>query len=642
MAEEFTEKQQAQKFLTGENFYAQKFLGCHPDLENDDAYFFRVWAPNARAVYLVADFTDWYNGAAMTKDDFTGIWSVKLQASSGQFYKFRVIRADGSEMIKIDPFATQMELRPGDAAVIPVNNEKKWRDGLWLGRNKRANPFKRPLNIYEVHVNSWRQHKDGSFYTWPELQAELIPYVKDLGYTHIEFMPLTEYPLDASWGYQTIGYFALTSRFGPLTDFQNFVEACHLENIGVFMDWVPGHFCANEDTLPYFDGTPQFEYADPDRARNVGWGTLNFDLGKPQVQSFLISSLLYFLETFHLDGIRVDAVSNMIYRDFDQGPFTLNHDGGNENYEGTHFLKKMNAVAHLYHPHALMIAEESTHEIKVTGPIETGALGFDYKWNMGWMNDVLRFFEMDPLYRGEHLSLMTFSFMYTFNENYILPLSHDEVVHGKKSLMHKMWGDRYRQKAQLRNLFTFMMMHPGKQLNFMGNEWGQFLEWKFAESLEWVDLEDELNQKTRHFTATLNALYRQEKACFEIDHDPAGLEIIDADNLSQTVLSFIRHGALKKDFLIAIFNFTPVERQHFKIGVPYPGTYGEILNSEMSEFGGTFTKGNPEMVSTTAPFKQFNHVIDLLVPAFGALIIKPVTVNTRSKKAKKSEGGREK
>ncbi|WP_071131575.1 1,4-alpha-glucan branching protein GlgB [Enterococcus timonensis] len=633
------QKEAARTFLTGENFYAQQFLGCQKVTQDGkDAFQFNVWAPNALAVSLVSDFTDWTNGQVMEKNHDTGIWScVNEQAQLNDFYKFKVKRATGETILKTDPFATVYELRPDDAACVYSIAPKKWKDGLWFGRKKRQNLFKRPLNIYEVHANSWQQHEDGSFYTWKELTKHLIPYVKDMGYTHLEFLPLTEYPLDASWGYQSFGYFALTSRFGTPEDFQDFVEACHLNNLGVFMDWVPGHFCPNDDMLAYFDGTAQFEYKDGERAKNVGWGALNFDLGKPQVQSFLISSILFWLDTYHLDGIRVDAVSNMLYRDFDQGPWSANVDGGNENYEGLHFLKKMNAVVHLKHPTALIAAEESSHQIKITGPLESGGLGFDYKWNMGWMNDILKFFEMDPIYRKQNFSLTTFSFMYTFNENYILPLSHDEGVHGKKSLMHKMWGDRYRQKAQLRNLYTYMTLHPGKKLNFMGNEWGQFLEWKFQEGLEWVDLEDELNQKMLHFTSLLNHLYKNEKALFELDHDPAGLEIIDADNIDQTVLSFIRKSSRKNDFVIGIFNFTPVERQHFKVGVPYSGTYEEILNSEMTEFGGTFTQGNPEMKTMDLSFKQFSQQIDVLVPAFGAVLIKPKKIITRSFTGSKKE-----
>ena len=631
-------KEAMEKFSSGENFYSHHFLGFHKgEQAGQEGYFFRVWAPNAQAVSVVGDFSDWSEGLPMVKEETSGVWEVfTTSPKEGDFYKYKVRQADGREIFKIDPYAIQFEKRPGDAAVIKQIPEKKWKDGLWQGRKKRSDYFKRPMNIYEVHASSWKHHAGGRPYTFKELTAELIPYVKEMGYTHIEFMPLMEHPLGASWGYQLIGYFALSSYYGQPEDFMDFVESCHLNNIGVLVDWVPGHFCANEDTLPLYDGTPQFEYADHNRAANYRWGSVNFDLGKPQVQSFLISSALFWLENYHIDGIRVDAVSNMIYRDYDDGPWTPNHEGGNTNLEGFYFLQKMNAVIKLAHPQAIMVAEESSSDIKVTGMIETGALGFDYKWNMGWMNDTLRFYEMDPIYRKFNFNLLTFSFMYMFNEHFILPFSHDEVVHGKKSLMHKMWGDRYKQFAQLRNMYTYMMTHPGKKLLFMGSEWGQFLEWKYDEGLEWVDLEDEMNVKMQHFTKELNTLYKQEKALWELEDMQETIEIIDADNTEETVLSYIRKGKTKKDFVIVILNMTPVERQHFHVGVPYAGEYEEIWNTEMAEFGGTWTNHNEAMQTKEIPYKQFGYQLETIVPALGAVIIKPKDINLRAKSGKKS------
>ncbi|MDT2829182.1 1,4-alpha-glucan branching protein GlgB [Enterococcus viikkiensis] len=615
-------------FLTGENFYLQHLLGAHRE---EHGYIFRVWAPNALAVFLVGDFNDWQDWA-MEKDPDTGIWQIYCEeANEGDLYKFKVRQADGREILKIDPFAVRFEKRPGDAAELYNFPDKKWKDGLWRGRSKRSNPFKRPLNIYEMHASSWKHHEDGTPYRFAELKDELIPYLVEMNYTHVEFMPLMEHPLGRSWGYQLIGYFALSSYFGTPAEFQDFVEECHLNNIGVFVDWVPGHYCINDDTLPYYDGTPQFEYTDPDRAKNNRWGSINFDLGKPQVQSFLISSAMFWIEMFHIDGIRVDAVSSMIYRDYDEGPWTPNHEGGNRNYEGVYFLQKLNAVIKLAHPNILMIAEESSSDTQITGMIESGALGFDFKWNMGWMNDVLRFYEMDPIFRKDHFNLITFSFMYMMQENFILPLSHDEVVHGKKSLMHKMWGDRYKQFAQLRNLYTYFMTHPGKKLLFMGSEWGQFLEWKFDEGLEWGDLGDSLNQSMQHFTATLNDFYKNQPALWELEESYDTIEIIDADNTAETILSFIRQGKRKKDFLIVILNMTPVERRDFQIGVPYPGTYKEVWNTEMEEFGGTWTKANVDCQTELGDFKQYQQVIKTTVPALGALILKPESINTRKK-----------
>lgn len=615
-------------FLTGENFYLQHLLGAHRE---EQGYIFRVWAPNALAVFLVGDFNDWQDWA-MEKDHDTGIWQIHCEeANEGDLYKFKVRQANGREILKIDPFAVRFEKRPGDAAELYNFPEKKWKDGLWRGRSKRSNPFKRPLNIYEMHASSWKHHEDGTPYSFAELKTELIPYLIEMNYTHVEFMPLMEHPLGRSWGYQLIGYFALSSYFGTPAEFQDFVEECHLNNIGVFVDWVPGHYCINDDTLPYYDGTPQFEYTDPDRAKNNRWGSINFDLGKPQVQSFLISSAMFWIEMFHIDGIRVDAVSSMIYRDYDDGPWTPNHDGGNRNYEGFYFLQKLNAVIKLAHPNILMIAEESSSDTQITGMIESGSLGFDFKWNMGWMNDVLRFYEMDPVFRKDHFNLITFSFMYMMQENFILPLSHDEVVHGKKSLMHKMWGDRYKQFAQLRNLYTYFMTHPGKKLLFMGSEWGQFLEWKFDEGLEWVDLGDSLNQSMQHFTATLNDFYKNQPALWELEESYDTIEIIDADNTAESILSFIRQGKRKKDFLIVILNMTPVERRDFQIGVPYPGTYKDVWNTEMQEFGGTWTKSNEDCQTEPSDFKQYQQVIKTTVPALGALILKPESINTRKK-----------
>lgn len=623
-------------FLSGENFYVQHFLGAH---QVDDGYVFRVWAQNAQQVWLVGDFNQWTDTLPMNKRAESGVWEIETnQVKEGQLYKYKVKQANGREVLKIDPFAVHFEARPGTAAVLHSIPQKKWRDGLWQGRKKRQKTFNRPLNIYEVHASSWKHHEDGTPYRFSELKDELIPYVKKMGYTHIEFMPLMEHPLGTSWGYQLTGYFALSSYYGTPEEFQDFVEACHLENIGVFVDWVPGHFCVNDDSLAYYDGTPTFEYMDENRAKNVRWGAINFDLGKPQVQSFLISNALFWIEFYHIDGIRVDAVSNMIYRDYDEGPWEPNHEGGNRNFEGYYFLQKLNSVIKLAHPAVVMIAEESTSETKITGMVEGGALGFDYKWNMGWMNDVLRFYEMDPIFRKDHLSLLSFSFMYRMQENYILPLSHDEVVHGKKSLMHKMWGDRYKQFSQLRNLYTYMMMHPGKKLLFMGSEWGQFLEWKYDHGLEWVDLNDAFNAKMQFFTQTLNELYKEERALWELDDQEDSLMVIDADNLDETTLTFLRQGKTKKDFLIVVVNLTPVERHDFAIGVPYEGTYREILNTERDVFGGTWVANNPDCQTSNTPFKQYDYQIKTILPALGALIIKPEKIKmTRKKAVKKAQ-----
>lgn len=624
-------------FNQGVNYELYNFLGVHKISKDDESgYVFRVWAPHAKQVWVCGDFNNWNKSHPMILDEKSGIWSIKVKESrENQYYKYLVKQANGREIMKTDPMAQVYEKRPETAAVVKELEPFKWNDGLWRGRQKRMNHFNNPINIYEVHAPSWKEHEDGSLYTFKDLTVELIPYVKKMGYTHIEFMPLMEHPLPASWGYQLTGYFALCSSYGTPDEFKDFVNECHQNNIGVLVDWVPGHFSINDDALAYYDGTPTYEYEDPDRAKNIGWGALNFDLGKPEVQSFLLSSAFYWLNEFHLDGMRVDAVSNMIYLDYDEGPWRPNKYGDTRNLEGYAFLQKFNKVVKFAHPESLIIAEESSSGTQISGTIESGAIGFDYKWNMGWMNDVLEFFEMDPYFRKDNLNLVTFSFMYWQAENFVLPLSHDEVVHGKKSLMHKMWGDRYRQFAQLRTLYTFMMMHPGKKLLFMGGEWGQFLEWKFDHGLEWVDLQDKMNAKMQHFTSVLNHFYKEERPLWELGQQDATLEVIDADNHDDTVLSFIRHGKRKKDFLIVILNFTPVERRNFRIGVPYEGTYTEILNTEMKEFGGTWVEHNADSVSEEVNFKDYEHSITTTVPALGAIILKPKDIKVTRQSSKK-------
>ncbi|MGF0111432.1 1,4-alpha-glucan branching protein GlgB [Streptococcus sp. SGI.013] len=608
-------------FGIGENYQAQDYFGCHL-AEDGKHHVFRVWAPNAKAVSVIGDFTNWgENPLPMTPND-AGVWEVETDlANEGQIYKYLVTRASGHVVEKIDPFAVYFEKRPGTGAVIKHLKPKKWKDGLWLGRRRRLGFKQRPVNIYEVHAGSWKVHEDGRPYNFEELKEELIPYLVDMHYTHVEFMPLMAHPLGMSWGYQLMGYFAFESTYGTPEQFQDFVEACHLHNIGVLVDWVPGHFTINDDALAYFDGTPTFEYQDHDRAHNYGWGALNFDLGKNQVQSFLISSAKFWIDTYHIDGIRVDAVSNMLYLDYDSGPWKPNKDGGNRNYEGFGFLQKLNRVIKGYYPDVMMIAEEATAATSITGHQEDDGLGFDYKWNMGWMNDILKFYEEDPVYRKYDFNLVTFSFMYLFSENFVLPFSHDEVVHGKKSMMHKMWGDRYNQFAGLRNLYTYQICHPGKKLLFMGSEFGQFLEWKYDESLEWSNLEDEMNAKMKEFTSTLNQLYKDHKVLWQIDDSYDGIEIIDADNRDQSVLSFIRKNE-KGDLLVCVFNMVPVERKDFTIGLPQAGIYEEILNTEREEFGGVWKENNPITRTQRGSWKHYDHTLSFTLPALGASIWK--------------------
>ena len=609
-------------FGTGENFHLQNYLGVH-ELEGEEGFIFRVWAPHAEQIQVIGDFTGWFDEPLDMTKNHIGVWeATSALPEEGQLYKFLVKRKGGQVVEKMDPFAPYLEPRPGTGAVIRTKKTKTWKDGLWMGRRKRFGFQKRPVNIYEAHASSWKLKEDGQPYTFKELKEELIPYLVKMNYTHVEFMPLMAHPLGMSWGYQLMGYFAFEHTYGTPEEFQDFVEACHQNNIGVLVDWVPGHYTQNDDALAYFDGTPTFEYQDHDRAHNYRWGALNFDLGKNQVQSFLISSALYWIENYHIDGIRVDAVSNMLYLDYDEGPWMPNKDGGNRNLEGYGFLQKLNREIKKRYPDVMMVAEESTAATPITKPIEEGGLGFDFKWNMGWMNDILKFYAEDPVYRQYDFNLMTFSFMYCFNENYVLPFSHDEVVHGKKSMMHKMWGDRYNQFAGLRNLYAYQLCHPGKKLLFMGSEFGQFLEWKFDYQLEWGNLEDEMNQKMQAFTSHMNAFYKDHKSLWQIDDSYDGIEIIDADNRAESVLSFIRKDDKgdKGDFLVCVFNLAPVERQDFTIGLPVAGIYQEVLNTEMEEFGGVWKKGNPETRTQKAKWKDYENTLSFTLPALGASI----------------------
>ena len=610
-------------FGIGENFHIQNYFGVHREQNgNEEGFVFRVWAPNAEDLHLIGDFSNWSEKPIQMTKNEAGVWEVfTTLPQEGQLYKYLVKRKGGQAVEKMDPVAVYLEKRPGTGAVVKVLRDKKWKDSLWMGRRKRFGFKRRPVNIYEVHAGSWKTDENGKPYSFAQLKEELIPYLIKMNYTHVEFMPLMAHPLGMSWGYQLMGYFAFEHSYGTPEEFQDFVESCHQNNIGVIVDWVPGHFTQNDDALAYFDGTPTYEYQDHHRAHNYRWGALNFDLGKNQVQSFMLSSALFWIEYYHIDGIRVDAVSNMLYLDYDEGPWSPNQFGGNRNIEGYNFLRRLNGIIKHYHPDVMMIAEESTASTPITKPISEDGLGFDYKWNMGWMNDILKFYEEDPIYRKYDFNLVTFSFMYLFNENFILPFSHDEVVHGKKSMMHKMWGDRYNQFAGLRNLYTYQICHPGKKLLFMGSEFGQFLEWKFDHELEWGNLDDRMNLQMQGFTSHLNAFYKDHKALWQIDDSYSGLEIIDADNTAQSVLSFIRKSG-KGDMLICVFNMTPVERKDFTIGVPFAGVYEEVLNTELEEYGGVWKENNPVTRTKPGLWKDYQHTLSFTLPALGASIWK--------------------
>ena len=613
-------------FNHGNHEAAYQFLGCHKvDQDGVTGYRFAIWAPHAANVYILGDFNHWQNEPLSHIE--AGVWAGIIQgAERSQCYKVGIDHGNGHIEYKIDPFGFNFEIAPKDATVVWGLEDFEWSDQVWMNQQWRKNSVHSPLNIYEVHASSWRRHPDGRTYTFAELADSLIPYVKEMGYTHIEMMPLMDHPLDASWGYQITGYYAVCGRYGTLEEFKDFVNQAHQAGIGVIMDWVPGHFCRNANALAYYDGTPTFEYQDVNRANNVGWGTLNFDLGKNQVQSFLISNAMFWLKECHLDGLRVDAVSNMLYLDFDQGPWTPNEDGSNHNRQGVAFLQKLNTTIKDHLPHVLMIAEESTDWKGITHAVSEGGLGFDYKWNMGWMNDTLRFFETDPYYRPHNFRLITFVFMYQYNERYVLPFSHDEVVHGKKSLLDKIPGNRETQFETLRLLHGYMMAQPGKKLHFMGNELGQYLEWRYYSELEWKDLSFEFNREYQHYMKTLNQIGKDYKALHYYDTEPAGLTVLDADNVEQAVLTMMRQGKAKRDFLIIALNFIPVERQEYRIGVPYKGEYEVLLNSQMQEFGGRWTENLPVMKTEEVPHDGQPYSIVTTVPSLGVLYIKPKRV----------------
>ncbi|MGO4936788.1 1,4-alpha-glucan branching protein GlgB [Fundicoccus sp. Sow4_H7] len=614
-------------FNHGDHTDSYRFLGSKK-IEAEGVvigYQFSVWAPNAHKVYLQGDFNQW----RIDPMDFYegGIWSLFVTgAKKGQCYKYGIDHGNGHIEYKIDPYAFRFEKAPKDASIIWDLEEFNWSDGSWLRRRKTQNFFEKPLQIYEVHATSWRQHPDGSYYTFKELAESLIPYVKEMGYTHIEFMPLMDHPLEASWGYQITGYYAVGARFGTPEELKYFVNEAHKAGIGVFMDWVPGHFNRNANALAYFDGTPTYEYQDVNQANNIGWGTLNFDLGKTQVHSFLISNAIFWLKEFHIDGLRVDAVSNMIYLDFDQGPWTPNEDGTNENYQGVRFLQKMNTSIKKILPDVIIMAEESTSREKITASVEEGGLGFDFKWNMGWMNDTLKFFEMDPYYRPQNLTLITFVFMYQYKERYILPYSHDEVVHGKKSLLGKIPGNRFEQFATLRLIHGYMLAQPGKKLHFMGNELGQYLEWRFYSELEWIDLTRPYNKEYQHFMKTINHFGLETKALYELDHSPDGLTVLDADNYQEGILTFIRRGIKPRDFIIVVCNFVPVQRDSVRVGVPYKGNYQTLLNSDDLEFGGKRKDATDDFKTDAIEYNGQPFSIEISVPGLSVQYIQPKRV----------------
>jgi 1,4-alpha-glucan branching enzyme len=590
---------------------------------------FGVWAPNADRVSLIGDFNGWDGRVCPMRQLVpSGVWEIFIpDLQDGEKYKFEVRTRSGGLLQKTDPFGVAFEVPPHSAAVVKDIRGYPWRDSAWMAaRPERAAWIDRPMSIYEVHLGSWaRVPEEGNrFLTYREMAHRLVEYVKDTGFTHIELLPVMEHPFSGSWGYQVLGFFAPTSRFGPPEDFKYFVDACHQAGIGVILDWVPGHFPKDEHGLARFDGTALFEHADPRQGEHQDWGTLIFNYGRNEVRNFLLSNALFWLEEYHVDGLRVDAVASMLYLDYSrrEGEWIPNRYGGRENLEAISFMQELNTLTHGEQPGTITAAEESTSYPGVSRPVHLGGLGFTYKWNMGWMHDMLVYVHEDPIHRRWHHPMVTFSMLYAFTENFILPFSHDEVVHGKGSMIDKIPGDVWQKYATLRTLYGYMFGHPGKKLLFMGDEFGQWREWNHDRSLDWHLLDDPSHTALRRFVQDLNAFYMAEPALYECDYDPGGFRWIDCNDNENSVVSAIRYARNRRDYLVLVFNFTPVPRHEYRIGVPDAGFYAELLNSDAGLYGGSNVGNGGGLTSEPVPAHGLDHSLRLSVPPLGCLYLK--------------------
>ena len=613
-------------FGEGRHWHAYRFLGAHPrTVDGVPGVQFAVWAPNAERASVVGDFNDWDGRAhPMRVRGGTGVWELFVpEIETGGYYKYELRDHQGNIHVKIDPYAPAFQKRPDTAGIISEPSSFRWNDQEWMKARANADWRHAPMSIYEVHLGSWQTASDGEPLNYRELAERLADYVKKTGFTHIELLPITEHPLDASWGYQTTGYFAPTSRFGTPDDFRSFVDHLHLEGIGIILDWVPAHFPRDTFGLARYDGSALYEHADPRLGEHKDWGTLIFNYGRNEVKNFLLSSALFWLEEFHLDGLRVDAVASMLYLDYSRQPgeWIPNKFGGNENLEAVEFLRQLNTVTHEQHPGTLMIAEESTAWPAVSRPTYVGGLGFTMKWNMGWMHDTLAYMSKDPIYRHYHHNMLTFGLIYAFSENFVLPFSHDEVVHGKRSLLDRMPGDEWQKFASLRLLLTFMFTYPGKKLLFMGCDFGQGKEWNFAEELDWYLLERPQHQGIQALVADLNRLYRALPALHEVDFEDAGFEWIDCHDSSQSVLSYIRKSRDGKGIAAAVFNFTPIPRTNYRIGVPLAGFYREAMSSDAETYGGTNMGNQGGLRSEPVSWMGRPHSLPITLPPLGAVVL---------------------
>ena len=622
-------------FHNGTNYKAYKFFGNHKI--NKDKFAFRVWAPNATAVSVVGDFNSWDNNANKCKLVAPGIWEAIVKGVNiYDCYKYAVTSPTGVVHLKADPYAVHQETRPGTGSKVYELHNYSWGDEAWQKKKENQNILAQPINIYEVHFGSWKRHDDGNFLTYREMAEQLVPYVKDMGYTHIEMLPIMEYPYDGSWGYQVTGYFAATSRYGLPEDLMYFVDCCHKAGIGVILDWVPAHFPKDAFGLYEFDGTCCYEYSDMKKGEHKEWGTRVFDYSKNEVKSFLISSAEYWIDEFHFDGIRVDAVASMLYLDYcrKDGEWTPNKNGGRENLEAVEFFKQLNSTILSNHPGSMMIAEESTAWPMITMPPDKGGLGFNFKWNMGWMNDMLRYTSMDPLFRKGNHNCITFSFFYAFSENFILPISHDEVVHGKASLLNKMPGEYDMKFDGMRLFLAYMMAHPGKKLLFMGSEFGQFIEWNYKQGLDWLLLDYDKHRQLQGFARELNNFYNEHSELWEIDYSWEGFQWISSEDNCNSVIAFRRINS-KGEEIIAVFNWTPNNFSSYKIGVPEKGTYKVLLDTSLAKYGGDKSRKDNAYKTKAQPIHGYEQNIDLKLHGLSALFLQKVKAPAKSvKKAK--------
>lgn len=617
-------------YLFGEGRHHEIYekLGAHPrEIAGVQGINFAVWAPNAYKVSVVGDFNRWDSRIhAMTSHGSTGVWEIFIpNISVGTVYKYEIrSHNQGYQGQKTDPYGFYAEVRPNTASIVYDIDTYEWNDSEWMTKRAAAQPLEQPMNAYEIHLGSWKRKEDDEFLSYRELADELVPYLLDMGYTHIELLPITEHPLDASWGYQVVGYYAPTSRFGTPDDFMYFVDVCHQNNIGIILDWVPAHFPKDGHGLNYFDGTHLYSHEDPRQGEQLDWGTMIFNYGRNEVRNFLIANALFWLKKYHLDGLRVDAVSSMIYLDFsrEEGEWLPNQYGSNQNLEALAFLREFNEAIYAEAPGAVTIAEESTSWAMVSRPTYIGGLGFSFKWNMGWMHDTLKYMKLDPIHRRFHHNQVTFALLYAFSENFVLSLSHDEVVHGKGSLIGKMPGDYWQKFAQLRLLFGYQYTQVGKILNFMGAEFGQFSEWSEARELDWHLLEYEKHAQMQKWAKDLNHFYRNQPALYEVDFEEAGFAWIDANDADASTYSYIRYAKDKSDFVVVVLNFTPIVRTDYQLGVPEAGFYKEMLNSDAEEYGGS-NVGNMGGIEShpTEHHGQPNKIL-LTLPPLGILIMK--------------------